>query len=170
VARGGFGHLHFLSAEDSTLSIYRGLYCAHRPNVYRYAVLRRGLLNSALISPATGEIVFGEDVEARKAWRERRSAKPLAIPPPKPASLRAPAHVVPEEHPAAAKHTEEPSVNLKGPFRCEDCGTVTMDWSQATPSAGTCICRSCLKNRWAKARSEQPKERQRLFKRGRPQG
>lgn len=157
VERPGFGHLHFVDAEHSTLSIYRGLYCAHRPNVYRFAVLRTGLLNSALISPATGEIVFAEDVEARKAWRERQTARHSVTEPPKPACPPAPVPVDPEIHVEPIKRTEEPSWNMNGPFRCEDCGTVTMDWSQATPSAGTCICRSCSKNRWVKARSEPPK-------------
>ncbi|HWQ91756.1 MAG TPA: competence protein CoiA family protein, partial [Clostridia bacterium] len=39
------GHIHFI-AEDSTVSLYRGLRCVHRPNVYHYAVRRKGLLET----------------------------------------------------------------------------------------------------------------------------
>jgi len=166
VGLGGRGHLYFVSPEESTVSIYRGLYCAHEPNVYRYGVLRFGTLNSALISPASGEIVFDEDVKARKAWQERQTAKPLATASAQPASIPAP--VKPERKVVVTEKTEEPSMNLEGPFKCEDCGAVTKEWSQASPSGGTCICRACSKKRWVKARSEHstppPRPRRSLYK------
>jgi hypothetical protein len=56
-----------------------------------------------------------------------------------------------EEAPAVApeqKEEDEQLPNLQGPFRCEDCGKETTEWSQACPSQGTCVCRECTKKRW----------------------
>jgi hypothetical protein len=43
---------------------------------------------------------------------------------------------------------EEPGINLNGPFRCEDCGQETTEWSSASPTQGTCICKACTEKRW----------------------
>jgi hypothetical protein len=58
VAREGAGHLSFYQVETSNLLIFRGLYCVHRPNLYRWGAFRQGCLDYALISPKTGEILF----------------------------------------------------------------------------------------------------------------
>lgn len=150
----GRGHLHFCSAEDSTVSIYRGLYCVHKPNIYRYAVLRSGSLESALISPKTGEVVFAEDVEARKVWRRSHYSKPPPVTRTKAVTVPLPAEPRTDPDTGTDSDTDEPCFNINGPFRCEVCGAVTTDWSQATPLAGTCICRPCIRRRRDKAGSE----------------
>ena len=45
---------------------------------------------------------------------------------------------------------EEPLLNK--PLRCEDCGTMTTDWSQGTPGRGSCVCRDCAAKRHARLR------------------
>jgi hypothetical protein len=63
----GGGHLYFVDTRTSRLSIYRGLACVHEPNVYSWGVERTGPLQTALIRPKTGELVFAADVETRQA-------------------------------------------------------------------------------------------------------
>jgi len=155
----GFGgHLHFLNAADSKLHIFRGLWCLHAPNLYAWKALRGDLLSVALISPRTGEIVFPEDVASRERRKQKlqqeNTARAAALPPPPPQREEV---VILDDGVAGASEpveaavtAEEPaasSLNLKGPFRCEDCGIETMDWSSATPSAGTCVCRICTTRR-----------------------
>lgn len=159
------GHLHFLDAENSKLCIYRGLWCVHEPNLYRWEVLRQASLSEARISPKTGEIVLAEDVAARQRWQQRQQrAKrpPLAVAPkPTPVAAAAPAprpNRSPKPPPAKAPATMDkparPSLNLKGPFRCEDCGVETMDWSSLNPAAGTCVCHDCITKRHRHARDK----------------
>lgn len=140
------GHLHFLLGGESKICIYRGLHCVHKPNVYQWAVERSRPLSEALISPRTGEIVFPEDVETRDEWQRQSAGK------------QADRHKNNPPGRAMAGETNKPSatepmpatrtMNLNGPFRCEDCGIETLDWSVSTPSAGTCVCRACVKKRW----------------------
>jgi len=148
------GHLHFLNGEDSRLRIYRGLWCVHAPNLYEWKALREDLLSAARISPKTGEIVFPEDVAARERWRQKlarekraQAAAPVTSPPKRAEVIMLEAEGAIEPEPVKpATRVEEPGtppLNLRGPFRCEDCGTETLDWSSASPSAGTCICRTC---------------------------
>jgi len=155
---GGHGHLHFLDGEDSKLRIYRGLWREHAPNLFGWGVLREDLLSAARISPKTGEMVLPEDVAARTEWKRRLQEEERArrVPPPPPPAERrrpsvpaVPAEVEPQqsEPPSAVETPPAPSMNLNGPFRCEDCGIETTEWSSATPSAGTCVCRSCTRKR-----------------------
>ena len=161
---GGNGHLHFLDEADSKLRIYRGLRCVHAPNLYTWEALREDSLSEAKISPETGEIVLGGDVAARLEHRQKlqqRKAIDLtagsSVPsahqgvPHSDEEVRAAETSVDEQQPAA------PRLNLNGPFRCEDCGVETMDWSEATPSAGTCVCRSCLAERWRRKQASKVK-------------
>jgi hypothetical protein len=162
----GFGgHLHFLNGADSKLRIYRGLRCVHAPNLYAWEALREDLLSAAWISPKTGEIVVPEDVAARETSRLKRQqeksarAAALARPPPDREQvdiLDAMGSVASEPAKSATTFEElaVPSLSLKGPFRCEDCGMETMDWSSATPSAGTCVCRNCTTRRYRQKRDD----------------
>jgi hypothetical protein len=137
----------------------------HEPNLYAWKVLREDLLSAARISPKTGEMVFPQDVAAREKWTQKREqekrarAAALAAPPPKreavfipnPARAVEPRPIKPApgiERPAA------PSLNLRGPFRCEDCGTETLDWSSASPTMGTCVCRNCTIKRHRQKRDD----------------
>jgi hypothetical protein len=117
-------------------------------------------LSEAKISPNTGEIVFAEDVAARREHRQKlqqhkatdfaarsRASSALQGDPPSAGEVRTAENSVDEQEPTA------PRLNLNGPFRCEDCGIETMDWSEATPSAGTCVCRRCLAERWLRKRA-----------------
>lgn len=165
VAFPGHGHLHFLDGEDSTVRIYRGLRCVHQPNLYAWEVQREGLLGTAKISPKTGEIVFPDDVEAREEWRRKeardksisaaahRNAQPADEGDP---ILRPPGEDVFAGTAADCHKPSAPSLNLNGPFRCEDCGIETTEWSVATASAGTCVCRSCLNKRYGRDSAGQP--------------
>jgi hypothetical protein len=172
---GGCGHLHFLDGENSKLRIYRGLVCVHEPNLFGWEALREDLLSAARISPKTGEMVLPEDVAARDKWRQKLEAERVRKaqeeerarrtqeeeqarrePPPKPPLAPEPAPVPAltaevqprrSESTAVVEKPAAPSLKLNGPFRCEDCGVETMNWSSATPSAGTCVCRSCTRKR-----------------------
>jgi hypothetical protein len=140
------GHLHYVNAEDSTVSILRGLWRVHKPNIHRYTRLCSGPLDSALISPKTGEILLADDVEARKIFLEHMpSRKSVSMEPRQQANPEPPD--TGGEPVVDLSAPEEPRLNLNGPFRCEICGVMTLDWSQASPSEGTCICRDCLKQR-----------------------
>ena len=150
----GYGHLHFLDGEDAKLRIYRGLMCVHSPNLYAWEALREDALSAARISPMTGEIVLPEDVAARTKWKQKQKEEKAVRPhlPEErcPASVPAAlAEALPEPNgpPAAIEEPAALSLNLNGPFRCEDCGIQTKDWSSAAPSAGTCVCRSCTRER-----------------------
>ena len=156
---------HFLEGQDSRLRIYRGLRCVHGPNLFAWEALREDLLSAARISPKTGEIVLAEDVAARASWkkkledekRARRAAPPHPQEDRQTASVPAfPAEVQPQpsEPPADIEQPEASSLYLNGPFRCEDCGVETMDWSSATPSAGTCVCKSCTRKRYQRLTGE----------------
>jgi hypothetical protein len=159
VAGEGAGHLHFYQMETSILLIYRGLYCAHRPNLYRWNAHRQGCLDSALISPKTGEILFSEDEEARKTWRQKRREEELVYTSPLTnighKGSANPAREGPWDDGNPLDETKSTTLlpGLNGPFRCEDCGTETTEWSSATPSAGTCVCKSCTIKRWERTRA-----------------
>ncbi|MCX6923683.1 MAG: competence protein CoiA family protein [Verrucomicrobia bacterium] len=160
LAFGGYGHLHFLDGAESKLRIYRGLRCVHSPNLYGWEALRVDSLSEARISPKTGEIVLGGDVEARREQRQKlqqHKAVDLtaraSAPPVLQGASRAEEEARPGEGSVGEQGPTAPPLNLKGPFRCEDCGVETMDWSEATPSAGTCVCRRCLAERWRRKHS-----------------
>jgi hypothetical protein len=56
-----------------------------------------------------------------------------------------------QENGIAAKkqaEEEEQGINLNGPFRCEDCGQETTEWSSASPAQGTCVCKPCTEKQW----------------------
>jgi len=158
VAGEGSGHMGFYQVEASTLLIYRGLHCVHPPNVYCWKALRQGGLDSALISPKTGEIVFPEDEQARKTWRQKRTNEKCGFSSPKTTidleglkssdKLTANQGSSDVSQPLSGIVAASQPMNLRGPFRCEDCGTETTDWTSATPSAGTCLCKSCSHKRW----------------------
>jgi hypothetical protein len=160
VAMEGAGHLNFYQVETSTLSIYRGLYCVHRPNLYRWKALRQGHLDSALVSPKTGEILHLEDEEARRTWRQQKRKHEQLVSSAPEIGLKSsvnPATEAPRENgeplDETKSQTQLPSLN--GPFRCEDCGIETTEWSSATPSAGTCVCKSCTHKQWERTRASQ---------------
>jgi hypothetical protein len=157
-AYAGCGHLHFLDGKASIVRIYRGLRCVHRPNLYGWEALREGMLSTAKISPNTGEMVFADDVATRQEWKSRlRQAKRRET-----EALRSALRTGQEgfgPRPAAEVSSDAASVihpkptvpplSLNSPFRCEDCGIETRDWSVATPSAGTCACKNCTRKRWS---------------------
>ena len=155
VGLAGYGHLHFLDGEDAKLRIYRGLKCVHTPNLYAWEALREDVLSAARISPMTGEIVLPEELAVRTRWKQKQKEETAVrphLPDDRPTALvpAAPAEAHPEPNGRSARIEEPaaPSLNLNGPFRCEDCGIKTKDWSSATPSAGTCVCRSCTRVRF----------------------
>lgn len=150
------GHLYFILGEESKLCIYRGLHCVHKPNVYQWAVERSRPLSEALINPRTGEIVFPEDVEARDE-RQRQLAEAHTDQHKTSPACHAGAGVTNQSPVTEPKPSTQP-MNLNGPFRCEDCGVETFDWSISTPSAGTCVCRNCLKKRWGQNMASQSSE------------
>jgi hypothetical protein len=167
-AVGSGGHLHFLDGENAKLCIYRGLWCVHAPNLYRWEVLRQEVLSAARISPKSGEIVFPEDVAARDEWqqsvqRAKSPPPPPTPPPPSPAPVptaartphpRRTVEAPPAPAPAEIPKPAPPPLNLKGPFRCEDCGVLTMAWSSLNPAAGTCVCRDCTTKRHRRDRDK----------------
>jgi hypothetical protein len=154
VGLAGHGHLHFLDGEDAKLRIYRGLRCVHPPNLYGWEVLREDVLSAAKISPASGEIVLPEDVTDRARWKQKQKEAKAVRPklpeehgPTPVPSASGEVAPEPDEPSVAVEEPAAPLLNLNGPFRCEDCGIETMDWSSAAPSAGTCVCRSCTRAR-----------------------
>lgn len=74
----GDGHLCFLNTEESNLLIYRGLWMVHSPNLFCWSLLTQCLLQDALVSPKTGEIVTTEDkvrLEERQEVRRREKQR-----------------------------------------------------------------------------------------------
>jgi hypothetical protein len=154
------GHLHFFDLKESVINIYRGLRCVHTPNLYRWEALRTNVLAVAGVCPETGEIVLAEDVAACEEWdtkqqRGRRTGDEtqMGAQGTGPESLGScpmpePGFALPS---ASGQESTSQGPNLNGPFRCEDCGIITTAWSNATPSAGTCVCRGCSHKRWCQA-------------------
>lgn len=165
------GHLCFLSGDSGTVQLFRGLALVHPPNLYGWSIHRSGPLESALIDPLSGEIVFQEDLENRKQWqleqeRKRKEAderkeraraarkKFEEAEKKRVASLRQHADAMRAPGKAAlrvaAANKPGPEAELRayehlnGPFRCEQCGKMTKEWTTAVPSAGTCLCRECF--------------------------
>lgn len=140
----GRGYLTFLHSGSGAVTIYRGLRCVHPPAVYAANGVMQGALADALISPATGEILFEQDVAALKTWERPFASSTgggyVRRVPVEPAKLvtdaRRPVTI------ATAPQTIGPDLNA--PMRCERCGEMTRDWISATPSKGVCVCRGCL--------------------------
>jgi len=159
IAGEGAGHLNFYQVETAKLFIYRGLSCVHRPNLYGWNRLRQGDLDSALISPKKGEIVFAEDEAARASWKQSRTpAQNAYAAPPKSSGTKRSEHLAQERpvelaRPLAGTELAPEAPSLMGPFRCEECGMETTEWSSATPSAGTCVCKTCTRKRWEAKRA-----------------
>jgi hypothetical protein len=153
------GHLYFIDGQRARLTIYRGLTCIHSPNLYSWTIRREDLLTEALISPKTGEILFAADIKTQKSWMAERDERNKSEADRKRQTSDAVAaerrsNNMQEDH--TASRPEPPKVemapaNLNGPYRCEDCGQETTDWSSATPSLQTCVCKSCSRNRWLAA-------------------
>ena len=141
--RPGIGHLHFFSTADSTLRIYRGLHCIHGPALHDWEELREGSLESAVVCPENGELIFSEDVVSREQMqqnpgrsRSSHSRRPLP-------KIR---HDDYESE--VASEAAELASYLNRPLRCTECGVETRKWSSATPSAGTCVCKECSHKHW----------------------
>ena len=150
------GHLYLLDTEKRQLKIYRGLKRLHAPNIFRSEAVRTGPLSQALISPASGEILFQADVEELRAWQTRLAAGYVSRTgaPPRHSlwGSRAAAQGALAQHPAPGSGTGP--LAGKQPLQCEDCGVMTTDGCFLQPARGTCVCRSCLTKRRCAARRE----------------
>ena len=148
------GHLHFFLGSESQLHIYRGLRCLHEPLLHEYAQLRTGPLENALVCTESGEIIFPEDVFARKEYQRVLALNPQ----PKFTSLTATRMDRRAANATKGPNPADPIVNYSRPLRCEDCGAETRNWSQAKLSEGTCVCKECSQKRWINSDSDLDKE------------
>lgn len=150
----GFGHLHFLDSASGTLTIYRALDCICKPNLYAHHVIREVPLSSALICPASGEIVSEEDkaeYQKRKEVQKRIRSFATPIVPKKPAPIKEapvlrerPVLYEPPPRQAPVKPVAPPEPEWDGFYTCEMCGIRTKETSMLMPGKRTCICRPCL--------------------------
>lgn len=130
-----YGHLHFIDSRSGMITVCRGFLCVHGPNLHSCQVNREAPLDSALICPASGEIVYEEDVTESQRQSGRfvhrktpeSQTRPIVQPVPKPKETAAPLDLT----------------WYNSALKCEFCGTETTDWIASNPSKGTCICRGC---------------------------
>ena len=153
LAKPGLGHLHFFLGAESQLRVYRGLHCIHGPGLHDWEALRTGSLESASICPENGEFIFHEDLEAHEE-RQRN----LAENPPSDLATRTAAKMADRKSKSGTSSKTSQWIDpLSCPYRCEDCGVETSNWSSATPSEGTCVCKECSHKR--RVGESTPKER-----------
>ncbi len=144
---GGRGHLHFLDNVEGKMRVFRGLRCVHSPNLFGWKLQREFLVADAELHLASGEIVCTQDLAALKEWGEKtaREATEMNVPA---KSQSLPIYKWQETVEKAESSPQESVISFVGPFRCEDCGDVTSDWTSSKPGAGTCVCRRCNEIRW----------------------
>ncbi len=140
VGMGYRGHHYFLNSKDGTLSVFRGLRCVHAPNLFGWQLKREFQVMDAELQEETGEIVCAEDLTDLMEWREAITHEVNS----KSKMLHKWQETVESED--ALK--KDALIFLTGPFRCEDCGEMTSDWTSSKPGAGTCVCRRCNEMRW----------------------
>ncbi len=156
VTWGDRGHLHFLNSENGSITVFRGLRCVHSPNLFGWELRRQFQVSDATLDEETGEIVCHEDLCAIKEWREKKAqeeAKTRA----KDASVTSSAHLPFRNHKFVVESTRSDTpalLSFTGPFRCEDCGEMSSDWSSSTPMNKTCVCRECTSKRHQAAQTK----------------
>ena len=131
--------------------------CVHAPNIFKAGSVRTGPLSQALISPATGEMLFQADVDQLRTWKEQLKAGHVLRPGELPmhglwGSLASSAWRTPARLQDA--RLDQVPLRANQPLRCEDCGAMTTDGCFLQPARGTCVCRSCLTKRRCAARRE----------------
>lgn len=134
------GSLHYLDADQETLTTYRNLTVVHRPQLYAGRRLENSL-PEMLISSKNGEFIHpGEMDQLQKQQMEIESQKSEAE---KRLQLaRDFFSGVPQDQ--AQRSMEDKSTQ---PFErqgtCRFCGTETADWITYFGETSECVCRNC---------------------------
>ncbi len=137
------GSLHYLDADQETITTYRNLTVVHMPQLYRGKRLEHPIAE-ILISPETGEFVHpGEIGQLEKREREivrQQTEVEQRLRLAKDFFSRTPSqknHLPQEEVPPPNSQPFERSGT------CRFCGTETTDWITYFGDTQECICRNC---------------------------
>ena len=167
--------LNYLDVDESTVTTFRGFYCVHLPQLYRWhAKLKTDLVNM-LVLKATGELVHPGEYEELKKLEERRrieeQRKKLQRQQQKVEFLKQQEQFRQEQlikqrnreaqqkermTAASTARTRGSPENrkpcgigtgyLEGPYKCVVCGMFTGDWTVFDSKTNTCVCsRECLR-------------------------
>jgi len=139
------GSLHYLDAEQGTLTTYRNLLVFHAPQLYSGTRLQHPLAEVEA-DPANGAFIHPGEVEQQRVRQAALSEQ----------QRKAQERLHKAEDFFAAKTGKTPSLAFPQapaeahiPFRrevpCRVCGQVTADWVQYDGVSGTCVCRECQK-------------------------
>jgi len=137
--KNGYGagkSLHYLNADDRTLTTYRGLHLAHSPQLFK-GHKERHELSAVLVSPHDGAFVHpGEHERLQQfkqgqAEREKQQRKWV--------ETQTIVDTIDEQTKRDyATRTEPEGV-------CEFCGLKTSEWWSYDGKSGTCKCKACYR-------------------------
>jgi hypothetical protein len=167
--------LNYLDVDKSSVTTFRGLYCVHLPQLYRWhAKLKNDLVNM-LVKKATGELVHPGEYEELKEHEERRKIeeqrKELQRQQQEEEFLKQQEQFQQEQlikqrnredlqrerlpaastaHPKESPENRQPSGigtgYLEGTYKCVVCGMFTGNWTVLDSKTNTCVCsRECLR-------------------------
>lgn len=167
--------LNYLDVNESTVITYRGLYCVHLPQLYRWHAKLQNALANMLVLKATGELIhpgeyeelqeFEKQQQMEKQRRELQRQKQEE-------ELRRRQEQIRKEQltkqrdietqqkervitASTARTTRPPEKRercgagvdfLEGAYKCAVCGMFTKDWTVFDSKTNTCVCsRECLR-------------------------
>jgi hypothetical protein len=154
------GSLHYLDANNHTLTTFRRLYEVHAPQVYKGENVT-SQLDKLMVSPKNGEFVHAEEAERLQRFQESRtgnrwedyiSSKNLFSP-----KIESVTDTkIPTTENSQLKYqspsSQPPHVSLLSKsYECVFCGQVTDDWLSYDGKTGKCECRSCVEKMNPKA-------------------
>ncbi len=138
------GTLHFIDPSEGTWVSLRGLQLRHSPQEFRASKVLRSPVSALLWSELHSEWCHPGEAEALRNWKAREQGRS------RPIGGRVQSVAAPGSRPSTAGSVEEapyePPAWLKDGLRCVCCGKVSLDWQQAQPGAGICVCRGCFSN------------------------
>ncbi len=164
------GSLHYLDADQGTVTTYRGLHLIHEPQEHQGQKICHPLAEM-LVSPKTGEFVhpgeqqrlqeYQQEKEAEErrrqelqsAWKTRGASRQpprevglASTSPPEQYAVAASDPMVPTRHTQATERTQVPStLSRRKAVPCVFCGRVTDDYWSIDNAKNECMCHDCLR-------------------------
>jgi hypothetical protein len=169
--------LHFLDVDECTVTTFRGLYCVHQPQLYRWHAKLQNALVTMLVLKLTGELVHPGEHEELQGLENRRllerQHKELQRQQQKEELLKQEEQIrqnqlirqqnraarLVERMAAASNARPEESLEKRQPseigtgshqdhYKCMVCGKFTKDWTVFDTKTNTCVCsRECLRKK-----------------------
>lgn len=148
--RPNHGHLYFLDTEDATFHIYRGL--VHSGKCRQYAAeSHQAVPVSSLRIDEHAELHTDVDDEVWKQFTLSSEDANEVIDPSGTGEIRATSEADPfslQAEKIRKKNVVKNSLDtFAKPLKCQHCGAVTTEWSQAQLGRGTYICNQCIGTR-----------------------